>query len=101
MTYGTRPLDDEEFPKEIVVSPRVKADRLHLQYVITTPYDEDVRKLMNDYGLVYSSGARGWSISYRNVEKVIRVMEKAEAILASKDPAPEPVNETSDDSPSP
>lgn len=86
MTYGTKPLDPDEYPREIVVSERVKATLVHRSYRVEFPYDRNAIEVAKDYGMIYSN--REWSLDYMRVEGVRRAMEEIEAILVSKDPGP-------------
>lgn len=84
--YGTQPLDPEVYPKEIVVSDRVKATLIHNTYHVDFPFDREAIQVAKDYGMHYQRG--GWCKSYHGVEGVRKAMEEIESILADKDPKP-------------
>lgn len=83
-TYGTKPLDDQEYPSPIVISERVKAFRVGTTYSVRTPYHPEVRKLMAGHAKGY--GPDGWNFSWGQIDLMRDLMRKAENILAAERP---------------
>lgn len=85
MQFGTKPLDENEFPSKIEDYQGVVAFRVATNYFIRTPFHPEIRKLMADHGGHYAGD--GWCFSYHKIDMIRRLMARASEILSARSEA--------------